>query len=99
MEGGARLAGAQATSRFQSAKAVALLAWNVLTMLKQTSGLMHGMFAGEVGMGSFLLHLGQTMSMTGRMGVFEMMKTVDGVCFRSELHRSDQVFHGRHEGY
>ena len=75
MEGGALLAGAQATSRFQSAKAVALLAWNVLTMLKQTSGLMHGMFAGEVGMGSFLLHLGQTMSMTGRMGVFEMMKT------------------------
>lgn len=72
---GALLAGAQATSRFQSAKAVALLAWNVLTMLKQTSGLMHGMFAGEVGMGSFLLHLGQTMSMTGRMGVFEMMKT------------------------
>jgi len=75
MEGGALLAGAQATSRFQSAKAVALLAWNVLTMLKQTSGLMHGMFAGEVGMGSFLLHLGQTMSMTGRMGVFEVMKT------------------------
>lgn len=75
MEGGALLAGAQATSRFQSAKAVALLSWNVLTMLKQTSGLMHGMFAGEVGMGSFLLHLGQTMSMTGRMGVFEMMKT------------------------
>ena len=75
MEGGALLAGAQVTSRFQSAKAVALLAWNVLTMLKQTSGLMHGMFAGEVGMGSFLLHLGQTMSMTGRMGVFEMMKT------------------------
>lgn len=75
MEGGALLAGAQATSRFQSAKAVALLAWNVLTMLKQTSGLMHGMFAGEVGMGSFLLHLGQTMSMTRRMGVFEMMKT------------------------
>ena len=75
MEGGALLAGAQATSRFQSAKAVALLAWNVLTMIKQTSGLMHGMFAGEVGMGSFLLHLGQTMSMTGRMGVFEMMKT------------------------
>lgn len=75
MEGGALLAGAQATSRFQSAKAVALLAWNVLTMLKQTSGLMHGMFAGEVSMGSFLLHLGQTMSMTGRMGVFEMMKT------------------------
>ena len=75
MEGGALLAGAQANSRFQSAKAVALLAWNVLTMLKQTSGLMHGMFAGEVGMGSFLLHLGQTMSMTGRMGVFEMMKT------------------------
>ena len=75
MEGGALLAGAQATSRFQSAKAVALLAWNVLTMLKQTSGLMHGMFAGEVGMGSFLLHLGQTISMTGRMGVFEMMKT------------------------
>ena len=75
MEGGALLAGAQATSRFQSAKAVALLSWNVLTMLKQTSGLMHGMFAGEVGMGSFLLHLGQTMSMSGRMGVFEMMKT------------------------
>lgn len=75
MEGGALLAGAQATSRFQSAKAVALLAWNVLTMLKQTSGLMHGMFAGEVGMGSFLLHLGQTMSMTGRIGVMEMMKT------------------------
>lgn len=75
MEGGALLAGAQATSSFQSAKAVALLSWNVLTMLKQTSGLMHGMFAGEVGMGSFLLHLGQTMSMTGRMGVFEMMKT------------------------
>lgn len=75
IEGGALLAGAQATSRFQSAKAVALLSWNVLTMLKQTSGLMHGMFAGEVGMGSFLLHLGQTMSMTGRMGVFEMMKT------------------------
>ena len=75
MEGGALLAGAQATSRFQSAKAVALLAWNVLTMLKQTSGLMHGLFAGEVGMGSFLLHLGQTMSMTGRMGVFEVMKT------------------------
>lgn len=74
IEGGALLAGAQATSRFQSAKAVALLSWNVLTMLKQTSGLMHGMFAGEVGMGSFLLHLGQTMSMTGRMGVFEMMK-------------------------
>jgi len=75
MEGGALLAGAQATSRFQSAKAVALLSWNVLTMLKQTSGLMHGMFAGEVGMGSFLLHLGQTMSMTGHMGVMEMMKT------------------------
>lgn len=75
MEGGALLAGAQATSRFQSAKAVALLSWNVLTMLKQTSGLMHGMFAGEVGMGSFLLHLGQTMSMTGHMGVFGMMKT------------------------
>lgn len=75
MEGGALLAGAQATSRFQSAKAVALLSWNALTMLKQTSGLMHGMFAGEVGMGSFLLHLGQTMSMTGRMGVFEMMKS------------------------
>lgn len=75
IEGGALLAGAQATSRFQSAKAVALLSWNVLTMLKQTSGLMHGMFAGEVGMGSFLLHLGKTMSMTGRMGVFEMMKT------------------------
>ena len=51
------------------------MSWNVLTMLKQTSGLMHGMFAGEVGLGSFLLHLGQTMSMTGRMGVFEMMKT------------------------
>ncbi|WP_354832459.1 hypothetical protein ABGM91_11445 [Akkermansia muciniphila] len=75
MEGGALLAGAQATSRFQSAKAVALLSWNVLTMLKQTSGLMHGMFAGEVGMGSFLLHLGQTMSMTGHMGVMEMMRT------------------------
>ena len=22
-----------------------------------------------------------------------------GVCFRPELHRSDSVFHGRHEGY
>lgn len=93
IDGAGTMEAAQLTShskfvgRMQSAKAMALLSWNMLTCIKQTSAILHPMSSGRIGFGELVKEYGRMMSGQGH---FSFKDLIEKDIFKSRF-RNNQV--------